>query len=237
MFLVVKELLRDTLGVAGLAEQLRRRYVAGRNALMKVSSNTGVLLEMQTLLARTTCLTRVERLRGITRSSCLDELKKDKDQDGNSWFLHAAASSNLHVLETVCPADMYAKCCASDRKGWNAFTYAARGQGKCGSDFVANLCEKCLNGQENTERCRTQTVRRAEDEDESTLLRHAAIGRREIFRLVCRMMKHHDLAQSLGENGRDATLLSWAVQGGDAAVINTVAAKIKVCLYIAVAGV
>lgn len=228
MFRVVKELLRDTIGIAGLAEQLRRRCVAGRNALMRVSSNTGVILEMRKLLGRTECLKRVERVRGIIRRNCLDELMEADDRDGKSWFLHAAAASNLDVLVKIRLPNMYAICCASDRKGWNAFTHAARGQGERGSEFFAKLCDTLLDGDDNADRRKNQMVRVANDDDQSTLLMHAAVGGSENFRRVCLMMRKDDLAPSFAECDRDATLLSWAAEGGDAVVISTVAAKIKV---------
>ena len=57
MFLAVKKLIKETIGVAGLAEQLRHQCTKGTNVLMRSSADPEVFREV----------THAEAVRGRTQ--------------------------------------------------------------------------------------------------------------------------------------------------------------------------
>lgn len=175
----------------------------------------------------------------LERTHCLDELRDDSDKDGKNWVLYAAEFGNLGLFFRLGyrPEDIYAQLSAEDARGWNGFMYAARGRRRRGgaahsAEFLREVRKLCFSSPEDRERLREQLTRVAEeDDDRPTMLLHGAIGGRESYSLVCEMMREADCAAPLGEGeggpGREAALLSWAVEGGDVDVLTVVAGGIK----------
>ncbi|CAM9757421.1 unnamed protein product [Scytosiphon promiscuus] len=231
MFSAVKGLVRDTIGDAGLAEQLRHNSAMGANVLMKASNNDEVFKEVWTLLDRT---------------NCLQELMEDRDKEGKNWVLYAAEAGNLAVFHKTGYGSegVYTQFSQADGRGWNGFMYAARGKGAHSAMFLATLRRLCLAGAENQGRLTEQLTRVADteahgasdweivDADPSTLLMHAAIGGSELYTLVCEMMREVDCAYPLDERfNKGAILLSWAAEGGDTTVLDKVAEGIKTATF------
>lgn len=214
MFRAVRKLVRDTIGRAGLTEQLRHQCARGRNILMEASSDPDVFAEVWTL---------------ASRAGCLDELLEERDLEGRNWILHAAEAGNLAVFKQLDRGtrEMYDLFSTEDVKGWSGFMYAARGKGDRNNDFLTMLCGMCFP-EEKDPLLSEQLTRVAEDDDASTLLMHAAIGGRESYAVVCRMIREAGCVDRRGDLDRDPVLLSWAAKGGDVLALNAVAEGIKV---------
>ena len=214
MFRAAKKLVRDTIGRAGLTEQLRHRCARNMNLLMKASSDAEIFAEVWAL---------------AERARCLEELKEQRDFEGRNWILHAAEAGNLAVFKQLDggPRVMYNLFSAVDSKGWSGFMYAARGKGDHNVDFLTMLCGMCFPDEKDP-LLSEQLTRVAEDDDASTLLMHAAIGGREPYAVVCRMIREAECVDRRGDLDRDPVLLSWAAQGGDVQVLNAVSDGIKV---------
>lgn len=177
----------------------------------------------------------------LERTRCLEELRDDSDKAGKNWVLYAAEFGNLGLFFRLGyrPEDIYAQLSAEDKRGWNGFMYAARGRRRRGAaaaphnaEFLREVRKLCFLGPENRGRLREQLTRVAErDDDRSTMLLHAAIGGRDSYSLVCKLMREAGCAAPPGEGeggpDREAALLSWAVEGGDMDVLNVVAGGIK----------
>ncbi|CAN0283207.1 unnamed protein product, partial [Ascophyllum nodosum] len=131
MFRAAKKLVRDTIGRAGLTEQLRHRCARNMNLLMKASSDAEIFAEVWAL---------------AERARCLEELKEQRDFEGRNWILHAAEAGNLAVFKQLDggPRVMYNLFSAVDSKGWSGFMYAARGKGDHNVDFLTMLCGMCF---------------------------------------------------------------------------------------------
>lgn len=217
MFVAVKKLVRETIGVAGLAEQLRHQCAKGENVLMRASHDPDVFMEVWKLLERT---------------DCLAELMGEEDKMGMSWVHHSAQAGNLSIFQKVELKDLYALFCLEDGRGWNGFMCAARGKGPRSLDFLSMLCGLCFAETGEQARLEEQVTRVADDEDHSNLLMHAAIGGRESYAYVCGIVRDVKICDQPVEYDKDAMLLSWAAKGGDISVLNTVAGGIKVRLSV-----
>lgn len=213
MFKAVKNLVKDTIGHVGLAEQLRHQSAKGQNVLMTACQDPGVFRAVWTLLERT---------------KTLEELLDEEDKDGKSWILYAAEDGNCEVFPKLdkVHADNYAIFSSKDNNGWNGFTYAARGQTVDSLNFLNNMCRVCFIGVAGQERLEEQLKRKSIDD--STMQMHAAIGGYTQFALVSKMMRDIGYAIQSGEDSNDPMLLSWAAKGGDIIVLEMVAKGIKV---------
>lgn len=215
MFEAVRKMVKDTIGVVGLAEQLRHQCANGANVLMKASNSPGVFADVWEL---------------SRRMGCLDELREEYDKKGKNYVLHAAEAGNPAIFQKISSdeePDVYTLFSATDDKGWNGFMYAARGRGLHSTTFLRKLFEICDAQPVEPEQVKEQLTRVADDDDKSTLLMHAAIGGRGSYDTIWRKMQKLKCIDA-GDSDRDVVLLSWAAQGGDVAVLNAVAARIKV---------
>lgn len=213
MFAAVKKLVKNTIGNAGLVEQLRHQCAKGENVMMRASNHSGVFTAVWALLERT---------------GCLEELLEEQDKQGKSWVLHAAEVSNLAVFQKLDRglAHVYSLFSATDRRGWSGFMYAARARGEHSTDFLSMLCGLCFAEIKDQPRLVRELTRTADD-DNSTMLMHSARGGHGSYALVCRMLRD---SGCIGEDDEHttATLLIWAARGGDINVLNAVAGGIKV---------
>lgn len=179
----------------------------------------------------------------LDRTHCLQELMEDRDKEGKNWVLYAAEAGNRRVFQKIGYGSegVYAQFSETDNRGWNGFMYAARGRGVHSAKFLKILRRICLSGPGSRGRLTDQLTRVADreahgavegeidDADPSTLLMHAATGGSESYALVCEMMREADCAFPLDERfNKGAILLSWAAEGGDNGVLDTVAEGIRV---------
>lgn len=214
MFSAAERLIRDTIGEVGLVEQLKHRSAIGGTILMEACNNPGTFEGAWALLKQTGCL------RGLLDS---------KDENNRSWILYAAESGNLEALSK--PEIDISAFSSKDNEGWSGFMYAARGRGATNASFLEKICEsaKLVDNPQSEAHLKQQLTRVANDSDRSTLLMHAAIGGRESYSLICKLMRENGCVDDWrrGCDG-DAVLLSWAAEGGDIHVFEMVAQGIKV---------
>lgn len=214
MFHAVRQLVEDTIGVVGLAEQLRHQDAQGTNVLMQSCSDPEIFTEVWALLDET---------------CWLDELCQAKDKNGKSWVIHAAEAGNLATFQKLGGLNTNALFSATDSRDWSGFQYAARGRGPFSVDFLSMLCGLCFAESAQHSLLVEQLTREADDDDRSTLLMHAAIGGMGCYAFVCGMMREVGcVALEPDTQQRLCVLLSWAAQGGDIGVLNAVAGGIKV---------
>lgn len=214
MFHAVRQLVEDTIGLVGLAEQLRHQDAKGTNVLMQSCSDPEIFTEVWALLEQT---------------CWLDELCQAKDKNGKSWVVHAAEAGNLAVFQKLGGLDTNALFSAADSRDWSGFQYAARGRGAFSLDFLSMLCGLCFAEPAQHGLLVQQLTRESKDDDRSTLLMHSAIGGMGCYEYVCGMMREVGCATFQGDmQERLCVLLSWAAQGGDIGVLNSVAGGIKV---------
>lgn len=212
MFQAASEVLEKTTGSIGLAEQLRHHCAQGINILMKASLDPSLFMKAWEVADQT---------------DCLEDLLKEKDFKGRNWLLHAAKAGNSAVFELIKDQKkLYNSFNEGDEMGWNGFMYAARGQEGQNGEFFKELCEMCFYGDKGDLLC-DQLKKVSRDEDESTLLMHAAIGGHKTYAKVCRMIQTTGCGDMNGLK-RHAVLLSWAAEGGNIQVLNAVAKGIKV---------
>lgn len=215
MFQAVKKLIKETIGVAGLAEQLRHQCSKGTNVLMRASSDPEVFREVWALLERT---------------RCLRELMDECDKDGKSWVLYAAEAGNPAVFDKIraISEDVYTLFRKTDSRGWNGFMYAVRKRAPDNLDFLRMVCAACFASRADAPKLEEQLTRVANDDDKSTMLMHASIGGRKAYSFVCSMMSEIKYAGNPDQHDKNLAMLSWAAQGGDITVLNMVAEGIKV---------
>ena len=220
MFEFVAGLVRDTIGEVGLVEQLRHRSAKRGNVLMEACINQRTFEKVWVLLEQ---------------ADCLEELKAEIDSNGKSWIHYAAEAGNLTALSKF-GSDLSAKqesLSAADNEGWSGFMYAARGRGDFNASFLETICGRTTSvvNPGNEQQIKEQLTRVAHDSDESTLLMHAAIGGRKSYEIICSLMADTGCVDKNGKYDQDFMLLSWAAEGGDTQVFETVAQGIKVSTF------
>lgn len=167
----------------------------------------------------------------LENTNCLDELKDDRDKEDKNWVLYAAEAGNLCVFDKLGQTfeGKFGELETEDARGWNGFTYAARGRGVQSVEFLGELRKLCFSRTAGREMLTDQLTRSTRDADCSTMLTHAAIGGLHSYKLVCEMMRDAGCSDPPDER-HSIVLLSWAAEGGNTAVLNVVAGGIKVRL-------